>query len=153
MLLPLSPALITGQKRVKNAQGIEFTSALYKWISFIHSHIFLVCGVLFFFGVVWCGQVIFEMFSALCFCFCRGTWLWFSSGSYGSLGCPFLCQPKDLCPGRRRQAFTFGICMCCMNFLQFPSEWCETPTYVPVSPPIRKKSVLCLYLCRDLSVI
>lgn len=62
---------------------------------------------------------------------------------------PFYASPRTFAAGRRRQAFTFGICMSCMNFCNAHPKWAPPP-----SPLANSESpALSLYICRDLSVI
>lgn len=62
---------------------------------------------------------------------------------------PFYASPRTFAAGRRWQAFTFGICMSCMNFCNAHPKWAPPP-----SPLANSESpALSLYICRDLSVI
>jgi len=99
----------------------------------------------------WCvcgGQVISEMCpgfflaSVLFVVFAQGL----DSGLALPSAVPFYASPRTFAAGRRRQAFTFGICMSCMNFLQCHSEWARSPDS-PFSPP---KSLLCLFISAEI---
>jgi len=122
----------------KCAEGIEYVYSIPSliWMNFCSYR--LVC--------VWSGNFRnvprFFLASVLFVVFAQGL----DSGLALPSAVPFYASPRTFAAGRRRQAFTFGICMSCMNFLQCHSEWARSPDS-PFSPP---KALLCLFISAEI---